>query len=114
MVTVRKPSSVSKGSAMDDASDKLELPPSLRFLKGLVITLMLVMIGGVIAIVALLVTRLPAVQAAPALPASISLPAGEVAGAVTVAKGMMIVVTESGRVLVFTPDGTLRQEIALD
>jgi hypothetical protein len=99
---------------MDDASDRLELPPSLRFLKGLVITLMLVMIGGVIAIVALLVTRLPSVQSTPALPATISLPAGEVADAVTVAKGMVIVVTEAGRVLVFAPDGTLRQEIALD
>ena len=39
---------------------------------------------------------------------------GEVADAVTVAKGMVIVVTEAGRVLVFAPDGTLRQEIALD
>lgn len=83
-------------------------------MKALVITLMLVMIGGVIAIVALLVTRLPALQSAPALPAAISLPAGEVADAVTVAKGMVIVVTEAGRVLVFAPDGTLRQEIALE
>lgn len=99
---------------MDDAPDKLDLPPSLRFLKGLVITLMLVMIGGVIAIVAALVTRLPTVQASPALPAALSLPAGEVAGAVTVAKGMVIVVTESGRVLVYAPDGALRQEVALD
>ena len=39
---------------------------------------------------------------------------GSVADAVTVAKGMVIVVTEAGRVLVFAPDGTLRQEIALD
>jgi len=75
---------------------------------------MLVMIAGVIAIVALLVTRLPAVQAAPSLPPSLTLPAGEVAGAVTVAKGMVIVVTEAGRVLVYAPDGTLRQEVALD
>ena len=99
---------------MDDASDRLELPPSLRLLKGLVITLMVVLIGGVIAIVALLVTRLPTLQAAPALPASLSLPAGEVADAVTVARGMMIVVTASGRLLVYAPDGTLRQEIALN
>lgn len=75
---------------------------------------MLVMIAGVIAIVALLVTRLPAVQAAPSLPPALTLPAGEVAEAVTVAKGMVIVVTEAGRVLVYAPDGTLRQEVALD
>ena len=74
---------------------------------------MLGMNGGVIAIVALLVTRLPDVQAAPALPAAIVLPGGEVAGAVTLAKGMVIVVTQSGRVLVFAPDGTLRQEVAV-
>lgn len=75
---------------------------------------MLVMIAGVIAIVGLLVTRLPVMQATPALPATLALPEGEITEAVTVAKGMVIVVTESGRVLVFAPDGTLRQEVALD
>ncbi|MEY4984720.1 MAG: hypothetical protein RIR62_2986 [Pseudomonadota bacterium] len=74
---------------------------------------MLTMIGGVIAIVALLVTRLPAGSSAPALPKAVALPAGEVADAVTVARGMVLVVAESGRVFVFAPDGTLRQELRL-
>ena len=99
---------------MEDASAAPELPPSLRFLKWLVIVLMLTMIGGVIAIVALLVTRLPAGSAAPALPDAVDLPAGEVAEAVTVARDMLLVVSESGRVFVFAPDGTLRQEITLN
>lgn len=74
---------------------------------------MLTMIGGVIAIVALLVTRLPAGGSSPALPDSVALPAGEVAEAVTVAKDLLLVVSESGRVFVFAPDGRLRQEIML-
>jgi hypothetical protein len=98
---------------MEDASDAPELPPSLRFLKWLVILLMITMIGGVISIVALLVTRLPG-ESAPSLPAKVELPAGEAAQAVTVAKGMAIIVTESGRVLVFAPDGTFRQELELN
>lgn len=75
---------------------------------------MLTMIGGVIAIVALLVTRLPSGSAAPALPDAVELPAGEEAEAVTVARDMLLVVSESGRVFVFAPDGTLRQEITLN
>lgn len=98
---------------MEDASAAPELPPSLRFLKWLVILLMVTMIGGVIAIVALLVTRLPG-DAVPALPASVDLPDGEVAGAVTVAKGMVIVVTERGRVFVYAPDGALKGEVAVE
>ena len=74
---------------------------------------MLTMIGGVIAIVALLVTRLPAGSAAPALPEAVALPDGEVADAVTVARGRLLVVSESGRIFVFAPDGRLVQEIRL-
>ena len=54
------------------------LPPSLRLLKSLVILLMLSMIGGVLAVVWLLVTRLPqAMEAGPALPEAITLPQGD-------------------------------------
>ncbi|MGA0541457.1 DUF6476 family protein [Neotabrizicola sp. VNH66] len=89
------------------------LPPSLRLLKALVIVLMLTMIGGVIAMVWLLVTRLPAADRAPEVPATLALPAGETAAAVTFGKGWTAVVTESGRILVFGTDGSLRQEVAV-
>lgn len=83
------------------------------FLKWLVIVLMVAMIGGVITIVSLLVTRMPDGSAV-ALPENIALPGGAKAQAVTVAKNMMLVVTDDGRVLVFGRDGRLRQEITLD
>lgn len=83
------------------------------FLKWLVIVLMVAMIGGVITIVSLLVTRMPDGSAV-ALPENLALPEGARAQAVTVAKDMMLVVTEDGRVLVFGRDGRLRQEITLD
>ena len=83
------------------------------FLKWLVIVLMVAMIGGVITIVSLLVTRMPDGSAV-TLPENLSLPGGAAAQAVTVAKDMVLVVTEDGRVLVFGRDGTLRQEITLE
>lgn len=74
---------------------------------------MVTMIGGVITIVGLLVTRMPD-GAGPVLPENLTLPGGAVAEAVTVAKDMVLVVTQDGRVLVFGRDGQFRQEIALD
>ncbi len=82
-------------------------------MKALVIVLMLTMIGGVIAMVWLLVTRLPAASRGPEVPAALALPAGETAAAVTFGKGWTAVVTESGRILVFGTDGSLRQEVAV-
>jgi Flp pilus assembly protein protease CpaA len=98
---------------MEDTPDPAGLPPSLMFLKWLVIVLMVTMIGGVITIVSLLVTRMPD-GGAPALPENLSLPDGAVAEAVTVARDMVLVVTQDGRVLVFGRDGQFRQEIQLD
>ena len=60
---------------MEDTPDPAGLPPSLMFLKWLVIVLMVTMIGGVITIVSLLVTRMPD-GGAPALPENLSLPDG--------------------------------------
>lgn len=74
---------------------------------------MVTMIGGVITIVGLLVTRMPD-GAGPALPENLTLPDGAVAEAVTVTSDMMLVVTQDGRVLVFGRDGQFRQEIRLD
>jgi Flp pilus assembly protein protease CpaA len=91
------------------------LPPSLRFLKALVIVLTLTMIGGVITVVALIVTRMPtAFQTAPRLPDDLALPQGETAQSVTFGAGWVAVVTVSNRLLVFSADGTLRQDVALD
>lgn len=95
---------------MAPAPEENALPPSLRFLKALVIVLMLCMILGVITVTALLVTRLRA-PLAPTLPEAVQLPAGEAASAVTFGRSWTAVVTESGRILIFNPDGSLRQEI---
>jgi hypothetical protein len=93
------------------------LPPSLRFLKWLVIALTLTMIGGVIAVVAVLVTRIPQMaNPLPVLPETITLPEGATAQAVTFGKGWIgVVVTgpEGERFLVYSPGGTLRQTVDL-
>lgn len=91
------------------------MPPSLRFLKWLVIVLTLTMIGGVITVVGLIVTRMPqAILASPpTLPEEIALPQGVKAAAVTFGKGWIAVVTEDDRILIFDTDGTLRQEVAV-
>lgn len=89
------------------------MPPDLRFLKRLVTALALVMIFGLLAIVALLVIRLWTPSPLPQLPASISLPAGETVRALTFAPDRVIVVTDSGRVLAYAPDGAPMGELEL-
>ncbi|THD84569.1 hypothetical protein E7811_02165 [Aliigemmobacter aestuarii] len=100
---------------MDDTpQDGERLPPSLTFLKWLVIVLTLTMIGGVITVVALIVTRMPqAFDRGPVMPSSITLPEGARATAYTQGIGWFAVVTEDQRLLIFREDGTLRQEIPL-
>ena len=100
---------------MQDTPDALpDLPPSLRLLKGLVMVLMVTMIVGVITVVWLLVTRMPDGNAiVPALPASLSLPDGAKAEAVTFGKGWFAVVTTDQRLLIYGADGTLRQDIGI-
>jgi len=90
------------------------LPASLRFLKGLVITLMITMILGVITVVWLLVTRMPDGRAQmPALPPGIVLPEGLRAQAVTYGAGFTLVVTDAQSLLMFDSAGTLRQTLPL-
>jgi Family of unknown function (DUF6476) len=97
---------------MEQASANQQLPPALRFLKGLVIVLMVVMIVGVITIVALLVTRMSS-NPMP-LPETISLPDGTKAQAVTAGDGWYAVVTTDNRILIFDRlTGNLRQNIAI-
>ena len=93
--------------------DPDRLPPSLRFLKWLVIILTITMIGGVITVVGLLVTRMPLAQGPVTLPDGLNLPAGLRPQAVTMGSDWIGVVTTDDRILIFRRDGTLRQEIAL-
>jgi hypothetical protein len=81
------------------------LPPSLRFLKALVIALMITLIGGVIAMVFVLVTRLPGAATLPRLPDTLVLPAGAVAQTVTFGPGWIGLVTTDGRFLLFRDAG---------
>ena len=100
--------------ATPEASDAA-LPPSLRLLKWLVILLTLSMIGGVITVVWLIVTRMPATFAppTPTVPEAVALPAGKKAAAVTFGQGWIAVVTTDDRILIFGTDGTLRPEVAI-
>lgn len=88
----------------------------MRLLKWLVVALTLTMIVGVITVVALLVTRMPNVLAAPqpTLPTQIALPEGTEAAAVTFGAGWIAVVTQDNRILIFGQDGTLRQEVLIE
>ena len=100
---------------MTDTPDaQPDLPPSLRFLKGLVITLMITMIVGVITVVGLLVTRMPdASSVAPVLPENLTLPDGLTAEAVTLGTGWIAVVTTSQEILIFAQDGRLMQRVQI-
>lgn len=97
---------------MDDTSEKLELPPSLRWLKWLVTGLTLTLILGVITIVGLLVTRLPLPQAM-AFPENLTLPAGVKPQAITRGQGWFAVVTQDDRILIFDAAGQMTQEVKI-
>ncbi|MCB2110120.1 MAG: hypothetical protein H6895_06695 [Defluviimonas sp.] len=90
-------------------------PPELRFLKALVTALAATMILGLITIIGLLVTRLPGkAPARPALPASIALPAGVTAEAVTMGRGWVAVVTGGNEIRVFDAEtGALLQTVRI-
>jgi hypothetical protein len=77
--------------APDD--DGFSEPRHLRQLRWLVNALTATLIAGVIAIVVLLVIRLPSRPQIPALPPEVRLPKGETARAVTLGSGWVAVVT---------------------
>lgn len=79
------------------------------------IILTLTMIGGVITVVGLIVTRMPQAftAAAPTMPAEVRLPAGTEAAAVTFGTGWIAIVTADDRILIYGRDGTLRQEVQI-
>lgn len=88
--------------------------PEVRFLKILVTTLTATMIAGLVAIIALLVIRLPGAAPLPELPAAITLPDGAQPQSVTFARDHLIVLTDQGMVLIYTPKGELRQSLTLN
>lgn len=96
-------------------SDGPETPlPEIRFLKILVTALTVTMVLGLVAIVALLVIRLPGAAPLPELPAAIALPEGAKVQSLTFARTHLVVVTDQGKVLIYTPEGELRQSLTLD
>lgn len=96
---------------MTDTPPDARLPPALRFLKWLVIVLMITMIAGVITITGVLVTRMPDANAPIRLPDGLALPKGATPAALTMGQGWIGVVTTDQRLLIFNTDGSLRQEI---
>ena len=70
---------------------------------------------GLITIIALIVIRFPAaMNARPALPATITLPAGAKAGAVTLGRGWVAVVTDMDDILIFdAKTGALTQTVQI-
>ncbi len=74
---------------------------------------MITMIGGVITITGLFVTRMPDANAPLRLPETIVLPGGKTAEAVTMGKGWIAVVTADQHILIFGTDGTLRQDVLI-
>lgn len=90
---------------MSESEDTAPLPPDLRFLKFLVTTLAGVMILGLLAIVGLLVTRLMTPPPLPALPETVILPEGTTPAAVTFARDWLVVVTETGEILLYPQTG---------
>lgn len=71
------------------------------------------LIGGVLTVVYLLVTRMPIPLGRPTLPPALHLPAGANPAAVTMGTGWVAVVTTDNRILLFGPDGQFWQEIAI-
>lgn len=87
-------------------------PPQIRFLRRLVTTLTVVMIGGLVVIISLLVIRLQTAE--PPLPAEITLPEGIKAEAVTLGGDWLAVVSQDNRILIFDrATGALRQEVRI-
>lgn len=101
-------------SDMDNSPDEGgELPPNLRFLRGLVTVLTAVMIGGLILLLTLIVIRFRASDDF-ALPEAITLPEGAQVQALTKGDGWWAVVTRDNRILIYSArSGALVQEVAV-
>lgn len=74
---------------------------------------MITMIGGVITIVTVLVTRMPDGNAIP-LPENLTLPDGAQAQSFTLGPDYIVITTQDRRILIFGRDGTFRKALPLD
>ena len=101
---------------MDDTPIPHDTTPGLKFLKTLVTILTGTMIAGLVAVIWLLVIRLPASLQSPlALPASITLPAGTTAIAFTAGRDWYAVVTSADQILIYDrKSGALRQSVQIN
>lgn len=84
--------------------------PLLRWLRWLVTALAAVMGLGMLVVAALLWLRLSQ-PPLPELPAQLSLPEGAVPAAVTFARDWLVVVTETGEVLLYDRQGRLQRQV---
>lgn len=97
---------------MANSEDPVPEPANLRFLRLLVTVLTGVMLAGLILIIALIVIRFR--DTAPPVPEDITLPEGATPRAVTLAEGMVLVVSEDGRLFVYDRvTGKLKQTVDL-
>lgn len=105
---------VIKRSGMDRDDKGLdagtEALPDLRWLKALVIGLAAVMAFGMIAIVTILWLRLSQPML-PDLPANMTLPDGAQVQSLTFAPDHIVVVTQSGEVLLYDRNGALKGQL---
>ena len=98
--------------AMQDTPEPEE-PGNLRFLRHLITVLTVVMIGGLVVVVGLLVTRF--YGDGPDMPDSITLPDGTEASAFTKGDGWYAVVTADNQILIFDAlTGQLKKTIQVD
>ena len=101
--------------AMNDPTPPETFPPTLRFLRGLVLVLTATMIVGLLVVIFLLATRLPGASTGLTLPPGIALPDGTTPLAYTVGPGWVAVVTAGSDILIYDPaTGTLRQTLHID
>ena len=100
----------------ETSTEGADLPPQLRWLKRLVTVLTVTMIGGVLAITALLVIRLNA-DTAPVViaPGDFALPEGVALVGISVIDGRTVLVGDDGVIRVHDSDSrALLQEVTID
>ena len=93
-----------------DPEETVPQDTALVMLKWLVIALTATMVIAIAMLVWLFATRFPKPIAD--LPSALVLPEGETVSAITRGRGVVVVVTESGKIMIFDADGeTLRRQI---
>lgn len=107
-----------KETLVSDMDDPVELDPreaaGLRFLRRLVTVLTVVMIGGLLVLITLFVTRFPTAAPAPVsfdLPEALALPEGVTPLAFTRGPDWVAITTEEAVLIYDAATGALRQRV---